>query len=357
MVARVSASKSAQVSFGILIIASMLLLTVVILPIWKPLFMAAVLAAALTPVNEWLVRKFNDRPRIASAVTTFVVFSVLVIPLVILGIVVVGEAIDAFQFIWTTLEAGGVSGLVAHLPASVEEPLRDLVASLPAEVQSLEDLGIGDSKAAGFAASVLTGVTAMIFDLGIGIITFHALLRHGRDLIAWILRISPLPETGELLAEARRVSGFVLRSSVATALIQGAVGTIGFFIASVPYPLFFGMLMFFAAFIPSVGTGLVSLPLVGLLALSGLIWQPIFLGVWSILAIGLVDNLITPLLIRNGVRLNGVLILLSLIGGMLVFGGIGLILGPLALTFFLAMVRLGYRDYVEAPQGTILAPS
>jgi predicted PurR-regulated permease PerM len=203
----------------------------------------------------------------------------------------------------------------------------------------------------GLFGSILTGITGLAFELILMLIVFHALLEQGKQLLAWILRVSPLPETKELLDEARKTSGFVLRSSFLTALVQGAVATVGFFIASVPNPLFFGTLALFAAFIPSVGTALVTFPLVGLLVLSGYIWQPIFLAIWAMLAIGLIDNLLNPLLIRNGVRLNGVVIFVSLVGGMLVFGAIGLIIGPLAVTMFLAMVRFMYREYVERMEG------
>ena len=137
-----------------------------------------------------------------------------------------------------------------------------------------------------------------------------------------------------------------------TALLQGIVAGVGFVIASVPNPLFFGVLTFFAAFIPSVGTALVTLPMVGLLFLSGYIWQPIFLAIWSIVAIGLCDNLVRPWLIRDGVHLNGVAIFFSLVGGLIMFGAIGLIIGPLALAFFLAMIRFAQRDRLSVVETT-----
>jgi predicted PurR-regulated permease PerM len=179
------------------------------------------------------------------------------------------------------------------------------------------------------------------------LIAMHALLLCGNALVAWIERISPLPETGELLTEARRVSGFAIRSSFVTALLQGVIAMIGFAIAGVPNPLFFGVLTFFAAFIPSIGTALVTFPMVGLLILNDYIWQPIFLAIWSLVAIGLIDNLVHPLLIRDGVHLNGVAIFFALVGGLIMFGGIGLIIGPLALAFFLAMIRFARRDLLN----------
>ncbi len=350
MPALIPAKLSARVTFGVLLVASMVLLMVLMMPIWKPLFMAAVLAAALTPANDWLARKLGGRHRLATALSVVLVIIILLIPLTVLGVVIIGEAADAYRFLHDTLQKGGVSALVERLPDPIETAIRDALDLVSIEQSLAEQAMTGGKAAAGLLASILSGVTGFAFDLGIMVISFHALLQHSRPLLAWIHRVSPLPETRELLIEARRVSGMVIRSSFATALLQGSVATIGFFIASVPNALFFGMVTFFAAFIPSIGTAIITFPLIGLLVLSGYIWQPIFLAVWAIVAIGLIDNLVNPLLIRDGVHFNGVAIFLALVGGLLVFGGVGLIIGPLALAFFLAMVRFAYRDYMERAQ-------
>jgi predicted PurR-regulated permease PerM len=355
VIPRITATKSARVTFGLLLIGSIILLAVVILPIWKPIFLAVVLAAALWPVNQWFVRKFGNRHRLASALTTILLVVVILGPVTGLIVTAITEAIDTFQSVRTMFEQGGIAGMLARLPDWLERPLTRAIQWLPSDVESVAAQALTRGEAAvGLFGSVLTGITGLAFDLILMLIVFHTLLERGDHLLAWILRVSPLPETNELLVEARQTSGFVLRSSFLTALVQGTVATIGFFIASVPNPLFFGMLALFAAFIPSVGTALVTLPMIVLLVLSGDVWQPIFLTIWSVLAIGLVDNILKPLLIKNGVRLNGVVIFIALVGGMFVFGAIGLIIGPLAVTTFLSMVRFMYREYVERPQPTVV---
>jgi predicted PurR-regulated permease PerM len=350
LIPRITATKSARVTFGLLLVGSMLLVATVLRPVWKPIFLAVVLAAALWPINEWFSRKFGNRHRLASALTTFLLVMVILGPVLSITIVAITEAIDTFQLIRETLAEGGIAGMLERLPDWLERPLTTALGWLPSDMESLASQAMSRGEAAmGLFGSILAGITSLAFDLVLMLIVFHTLLEHGKELFAWILRVSPLPETKELLGEARQTSAFVLRSSFLTALVQGSVATIGFYIASVPNPLFFGTIALFAAFIPSVGTALVTLPMIVLLVLSGYIWQPIFLAVWAVLAIGLVDNMLNPLLIRNGVRLHGVVIFISLIGGMLVFGAIGLIIGPLAVTTFLAMVRFMYRDYVERP--------
>jgi predicted PurR-regulated permease PerM len=179
------------------------------------------------------------------------------------------------------------------------------------------------------------------------LVAFYALLVDGRRLVDWIEYVSPLPElqTLELLGQFRRVSGSVLGSSLITAIAQSAAATVGYLVAGVPNPFFFALLTFFASFLPSVGTAIIAFPLVGLLAVMGQVWQPIFLAAWALVVVGLVDNLLKPLLIRSGMELHGVIVFFSLIGGVLVFGAIGLLAGPLIVSFFLAMVRFARRDF------------
>lgn len=345
-------TRPARITFGLLLVASAVLLAAVVLPIWKPIVLAAVLAAFLSPLNEWLARKIAGRRKLATTMTTVLVLIMLMIPLTIIGVVIVGETIDAYDFLRSAIEQGGVPGLVErlieHMPDWMQRAVRTLLDALPPEF-SIEGQAVAGGKvAAGLLGSALSQAGGLAFDLILTLIALHALLLHGHALVVWLERISPLPATGELLTESRRVSGFAIRSSFVTALLQGVVAMIGFAIASVPNPMFFGVLTFFAAFIPSVGTALVTLPMVGLLILSGHVWQPIFLAIWSIVAIGLIDNLVHPWLIRDGMHINGVAIFFALIGGLVMFGGIGLVIGPLALAFFLAMIRFARRDMLAS---------
>jgi len=142
------------------------------------------------------------------------------------------------------------------------------------------------------------------------------------------------------------VSRSVLGSTVITAGVQAVAATVGYLIVQVPHAVFFGLATFFCAFIPAVGTALVVLPLAGLLFLQGHPWKAVFLLAWAILVVGTIDNLLKPFLIRGGVRLPAAVIFLSLFGGIVLFGPLGFIAGPLIVTFFLSMLKLGRRELV-----------
>ena len=157
-----------------------------------------------------------------------------------------------------------------------------------------------------------------------------------------------------VLTELRVVARSVLGANFITSAAQAAVATGGFFIARAPSPIFFGLLTLITSMIPSIGSALVTLPVAGLLLLTGHRWAALFLMVWGLFVVGLIDNLLRPVLIKGGAaNLHGALIFFSLIGAIAAFGAIGLFLGPLVLTFFLALAR----QSVERPRSTPSDPT
>ena len=167
--------------------------------------------------------------------------------------------------------------------------------------------------------------------------------------MAWISENAPLPASHirGLLTEFRQVSVSVLVSSSATALVQSLIALVGYLIAGVPQPLFFFMVTFVMAFVPAVGGGGMSVILALFLMLKGQTGSAIFLLLWGLIAVGLSDNVLKPLLMRGEVRLHGAVIFFALLGGLAYFGMVGLIAGPLIFVFFLAVVRMYRREYKE----------
>jgi predicted PurR-regulated permease PerM len=108
-------------------------------------------------------------------------------------------------------------------------------------------------------------------------------------------------------------------------------------IARVPAPIFFGAVTFLFAFIPAIGAAVVSLVAALLLYVTGHPYMAIFLCAWGLVVVGLVDTVVKPLLIRRGMEIHGAIVFFAFIGGLATFGGIGLLVGPLAVSMFLAL--------------------
>jgi len=338
-----------RTAYGVLLLISLGLLLAVLYPLREPLFLAAVLAAVLSGWHSRLAAKLGGRQQLSATIVTVGVVLLVLVPLGALATFAVHEAIQGGQFVRDSLREGGVEQLLSQLPGPLQVWVERLLKLLP---DSLEELSksaeTGGKLAAQAVGGALSATTALAFMLVTMLISLWVLLVDGRALAEWLGRISPLREehTRELLQEFRSVSRSVLGSTAITAGVQAVAATVGYLIVQVPHAVFFGLATFFCAFIPAVGTALVVLPLAGLLFLQGHPWKAVFLLAWAILVVGTIDNLLKPFLIRGGVRLPAAVIFLSLFGGIVLFGPLGFIAGPLIVTFFLSMLKLGRRELV-----------
>jgi predicted PurR-regulated permease PerM len=342
----------ARAALAVLVGASVVLLGLVGLPIWRALLVAAVLAGTLGGAYEWAVKRLGGRRSLVATLFTLGTVLLVLLPIAALVLIAVREALAAVAVVRQTLESTGVEGLIARAPDPLEGWLRALQKHLPAQ---LEELRAQSSSGGKWALAQVTATFGMVangaFQLVMMLIAYFFLLRDGPGLYEWLTHATPLPPARirELMREFRNVSRSVVTANFVTGGVQALVATGGYFIARAPSPIFFGLLTLFASFIPSVGTSLVSLPLAGVLLLLGHPWSALFLTLWSLVVVGLIDNILRPYLIRGGSQLHGALVFFSLIGGIGAFGGIGLFLGPLVLTFFLTALRIAKKPVPPAP--------
>ena len=321
------------------------LVAIIVWPLWRPLLIAAVLAGVLTPLYERAVKWMGGRRSLAAGLFTAATVLLILIPLTALTIVAIREAIDAVAIVRTTLKSGGVHGLIERAPDSLEHYLEEAQKHLPTKLEEAQKEIASGGKWAWGALSGTLGVLGKIgFQLVMMLIALFFLLRDGRGLVDWMAEASPIGErVRELLRELRTVARSVLGANFITGAVQAVIATVGFYIGRAPSPIFFGLVTLFASLIPSVGTALVTLPVAVLVLLLGHKWAALFLAIWALVVVGLIDNVLRPWLIRGGSQLHGALVFFSLIGAIGAVGAVGLFLGPLILTFFLAAVRIDKR--------------
>jgi predicted PurR-regulated permease PerM len=331
-------------NFGL--VASLVLLGAVLLPLWQPLLFAAILGSVLWPLQKRLqARLWNRRYLVATLLTVGVVL-LLLTPLTIIGIIAVRQAIETTGWIRGALNRGGIHELLRPLPDNIEHWLSGVFDRVPKQIKVLPQPAEFGRWAALQLQSAVSTVSAFAFDLIMMLIALLFLLADGAGLVDYLKRVSPLgqPRTSELLKEFRGVARSVIGAHFLTGLMQAFVATVGYAIARIPQPLFFGLLTLLTSFIPSVGTALVSLPLVGLLLLMGHPWTALFLALWALVLVSSLDNLARPLLIKSDLDVHGALVFFSIIGGISMFGLAGVVVGPMALTLTLTMIRFYRRD-------------
>ena len=346
-VAPLRTPQAARWTLLVLTLIALVLLALIIRPFAAALFLAAVMAGAVHPWTERLAARLRGRRNLAAALTTLAMVLVVILPVTLISVTVARQGTNAIGYVRDTLRSEGVEGLVRDLPGPLQSLARRALGELPADQGELTDLAQEQGgRAAAAVGGVLGATWHAVFQLIMMLIAFYFFLVDGRDLVRWISDISPLRprRTERLLLEFRRVTVAVIVSSVATAAIQSAVALIGYLIAGVPSPLFFWIVTFVVGLIPAVGAGAVVLVAAALLFLSGHAGWALFLAIWGIGPVGLIDNVVKPYLIRGGVQLHGAVIFFALLGGISYFGPVGLIAGPLVVSFFLAVIRMWDRD-------------
>lgn len=327
------------------------LLSLIIYPFAAALFVAAVLAGALHPLYERLATKLRGRRQVAAGLTTIVLLMLVVMPLAWLGLALAKEVADGATYVRRTLQSEGVGGLVADLPLPMRALAEKGLARLPKDQEELKEMtGDQGRRAAGAVSGVLSATWGAIVQMIMMLIAFFFLLADGPRLVDWLTEVLPLGrgQTRKLLADFRKVTVAVIVSSVATSAIQAAVALVGYLIARVPNPLFFALVTFLVGLVPAVGAGAVTLFAAAIVYFSGHPGAATFLAIWGVTAVGLADNVVKPYLIRGGIELHGAVVFFSLLGGIAYFGMVGLLAGPLIVSFFLAVVKMWEEELDEA---------
>jgi predicted PurR-regulated permease PerM len=199
------------------------------------------------------------------------------------------------------------------------------------------------NKISGLAADILN----FIFQFCIVITGVFFLLLEFERLTAFLLRLSPLPEIQNryLIARFSSISGAILVGNTLSGLIQGVSGGVYFAAMGYVSPVLWGAVMAVAAFMPIVGIGVVFVPTVVILFFKGYGWQALFALVFYMLLSFSIDYLFKPKFVGVQAQLPPLLVLLSIIGGISMCGLMGIIYGPLALTAFLTLSDMYFREY------------
>jgi predicted PurR-regulated permease PerM len=219
------------------------------------------------------------------------------------------------------------------------------------KAQALSSARVVGKNFAGVSTAMLGSLTSFMIDFMLLLFALFFVLRDHDKLITFIRHALPLSRSQEdtLLKEVKDVSKSALLGSLLTAVTQGIVGGFGLWLAGFP-ALFWGAIMAVASLIPVVGTALIWVPAAIYLFLTGDTGWAIFMLVWGVVVVGSIDNFLRPLFMQ-GATMNTVIVFFSLLGGLQVFGLIGLIYGPIVFSItlvFFKMYENEFADFLDA---------
>jgi predicted PurR-regulated permease PerM len=333
-----------------------LLLARILYPFAGALLLAAVLAAALGPRFERLAVRLGGRRQVAAVVFTIAVTLLVVAPLLwVLGLGL-KEGIEGSAILNDMLQRESPQGLVERLPAMLQPYAIKILGWLPHGGERLQGMMVG---LAGHLAHWIAAMTISLMQEFLMLIAFYFLLLDGHALVLWLADVLPLRAVHvlELVREFRDVSVAVMYSTVVTSLVQSAAALLSYLLLDVPNASFLTILTFFFGLVPMLGASIVPFFVSIWLFFQGHEGPGLFLLLWSVLIVGLMDNVLKPLLMKGRIRLHEAVIFFALLGGLAVFGPVGVLIGPLIVSLHVATVRIYRRDYsVNAREDILVSP-
>jgi predicted PurR-regulated permease PerM len=303
------------------------------------LLLAAITAGMLRPLYVRLSQRLKNRRTLAASITLALLVLLVILPLVAYATVVVNQAIDlgriAGPWIRTTFGSGEFGKLFERYPSLRPlEPYRDQILT------KLGEFG-GELGALAVAAATAMAQEAVTFLLMLFVMLYATFffLTDGRAILRTILYYSPLPSVDEekMLERFSSVARATIRGTVVVGLIQGALGGLAFWVAGINGAAFWATSMAVLSVVPGIGTALIWVPGVLYLALTERVGAAIGLGAWCAIVVGSVDNFLRPFLVGKDAKLSDILILISTLGGITLFGALGFIIGPIVAALFVTV--------------------
>ncbi len=336
-------SKTLEHLFFFLLLAGVsYLVWELLLPFMPAIVLSIIIATVCYPLYERIQALVGSkRVMIGALLTTILVFLVVIIPIGVLGYFLFEQAASFYAAM-----SLGKAISIAPVLTFLQDLLAKYVPKAGIDVTTFAKDGAG--WAATSLGLIFSSTASLIMVLFIAFIGLYYLFKDGDSLLKAIIRISPLPDKqdAKILARLAESVRSVLIGRLSVGVLQAVLTTIGFLIFGVPQAVLWGMVAAIAALVPLVGTALVFMPIVGFLLISESYTSAIGVAVWGIVIVGLVDNFVGPYLMSKGSALHPFLVLVSALGGLSVFGPVGFILGPVTMSFFVALIEV-YETYIS----------
>jgi predicted PurR-regulated permease PerM len=337
----------------LLLVGVTLALGYILLPFFGAILWGAIIALLFSPLFRRLLPRLRHwRTGAALAVLTVVVV-IVIFPLILVAASLAREAASVYQKLQTeemnpTLYFHGVFDALPAWVSSLLEPFGlanfdDLLRRLTSA------LAQGSQFVATQAFSIGQNTFEFIASLFITLYLAFFLIRDGDSVVLAIRRAVPLASAHkkELFEKFTTVIRATVKGNLLVAAIQGALGGLAFWFLGVSGAMLWAVVMAFTSLLPAIGAGLVWAPVAIYFMLTGSIWQGISLVAYGVLVIGLVDNLLRPMLVGKDVRLPDYIVMITTVGGMAVFGINGFVLGPAIAAMFFSVWHIYVTTRVD----------
>ncbi len=326
--------------FTALFLGALFLVGLLLYPYFGALAVALVLAVLVHPLYLRILSVLKSESFSALAAVLIALVAIL-IPASALGYLIVGEVRTAGESLRQN------TSIVAAFDPVQEQVNARLPQGFKLDVRRIAGEVVGwlsNNIAAAFASTA-----SFVLKLFVSLIALYYFIKDGPAYKQLLLRFSPLTDDAdeEILHKLELVTHALVRGRLMIAVIQGALTSIGFLMVGLPNPILWGSVAAVTAILPTVGTAFVTVPAFLYLVVIHAYVPALVFAIWGIVVIGLVDNILGPRLMGHGrgVSIHPLLILLSVLGGLELFGASGFLTGPLLLAFLIALGHIYAHKY------------
>ena len=329
--------------FLVLVVGVSIAFAWIVWPFFGAVLWATVLAILFSPVYRRLLGPMRQRRTLAALTTVMIILVMVILPSALIGAMLLHEALGVYD----RVQSGELSfarhfqQVLGAQPDWVTNLLQRLGLDSVGAVQ--ERLSSGFMKGLQlFASQALNvGQNALEFFVGLFIMLYllFFLLRDGSELSQQIRSAMPLPDELQqtLFGKFTNVIRATIKGSVVVAIVQGALGGLIFWFLGIKAAVLWAVVMAFLSLLPAVGTAIVWFPVAVYLLATGATWDGIILIAYGVLVIGLVDNILRPILVGKDTQMPDYVVLISTLGGIAVFGLNGFVIGPIIAAMFIAV--------------------
>jgi predicted PurR-regulated permease PerM len=322
---------------------------------FAPLVWAAILALTFYPLTTRLVALFHGRRGLAAAVLVLAVTLVVVLPSFLLGSLLVREATDAYRRLQEAVQQGELLRLVEQVRGSRLGGFWVRVAPLFEQLSiDLSDLLLRatnwvSDQIVGQATSLARNLLVSVVEFVLMLVALFFFFRDGETMAGAVRDLLPMERAHKEAVAARLYATLtaVVQSMIVTATLQGFLAGLGYWASGISFSVFLGFITALASFLPLAGPAFVWSGAATYLALTGHVGHAIGLAVWGALVVSTADNWIKPLFIGGRAKLPTFPLLISILGGLRVYGFLGVFLGPVVLAILFAFVDIYREEYQE----------
>ena len=320
-------------------------------PFWAPVFWACAIGVIFYPFQKWLLSHWPNRRNLVALITLTLCVVLVIIPVLFVATSFVTEGVALFQ----KVQSGEVD--LATYVDKIKQAfpgLQSLAERFDIDLERIKQQAVQAFTGAGqFLAkrALAVGQNTFQFFLNLGLMLYLAffLIRDGDAMVAMLIRALPLGDEREklLFAKFAEVTRATIKGNLLVAITQGALGGLIFWWLGIPGAMLWGVVMAVLSLIPAVGAGLIWLPVSLYLYAVGDMIEATILLLYGIFVIGLVDNILRPILVGRDTKLPDYVVLFSTLGGLAMFGITGFAVGPLLAALFVAFWGIFIREFNE----------